>query len=184
MVTRVCRRQGCTNPALPREAYCCNQHRWQEWNAREEARAAARRKPPVECRRERCHVVVAPPHCYCSDVCRDAVLNEREEQRKADYRQAHPPPTCRRPGCEEPRAPGRGKQLCERHGRTADLIASQRVPAHTFAFRGRDLVVTCPRCGSQEVIATQPTPKEAKAARQRAQVWACEHTCQEVAIPC
>lgn len=124
---------------------------------------------------------------YCTDACRAAEQESRAAARKEareaatalerGYDLGYIP--CEREGCNERKEPGR-YHLCARHGRTADLIATQRVPIHQVQFMGVDLVVRCARCKAMHVVAVQPSPEEARRARYQAQVWACEHDCQVV----
>ena len=181
-MSRICRLEGCSKPCSGREHYCS----WKCWDLTQQEREA--RKPAREprlCKREDCSTPCTGREHYCSARCYNRSWDERAkahaERRRAAIAEARGVVAgqCERPGCTEPKEQGR-LHLCAFHGRTYDLIASQRVPKHRVTFRGPDLVATCPRCSSVEILATHPDPKEVRRARSRAQVWACEHTCQEV----
>lgn len=89
---------------------------------------------------------------------------------------------CRREGCQNPRARGRGRQLCEEHGRAADRILTGRVPPFELTWDGpgyADLMITCSLCDAAAILAHDPTPQQAASARKYpAQRWAVEHECR------
>jgi hypothetical protein len=183
-MSRICRRDGCGNACTGRFQYCCTRC----WELVQSAKEVAKpQREPRICKREGCGNPCRGREHYCCTKCYNHSWTERNkaqaERRRAIVAEVRGlvAGQCERPGCTEPKGEGR-LHLCEVHGRTYDLITSQRVPKHRVSFTGSNLVVSCYRCSATEILATHPIAQEFRRARSRAQVWACEHACQEVLV--